>query len=256
MVGKYLRAGRNWGHVAARAAWYGTISCSLGGLPGGHPISQWCMRKWSAGCADALNIQRALRGAENLDLAPQAVLVANHLSSLDILVLGSYLKRDYRWLAKAPLFKVPFSGWHLKFAGHVPVYRGEQRGKNQDIAARIHAVVEEGASLLFFPEGTRSEDGQLKPFKIGAFMTAVQEGLPVLPLVVRGTHELMKKNAIDLEIRTDRACSVTVLPPVALPVGGDEKTRAEALRDATWRAMAAELTGPPGATPVAADAST
>ncbi len=243
MVKKYLRAGRNWAHVGSRAVFYGTVSVSLGGLPNGHPVSQWCMRRWCAASADALHIRRRLVDAHNLERTPQAVLVANHLSSLDILVLGSYLRRDYRWLAKAELFKVPFSGWHLALAGHIPVYRND-RGRNGDIGARIHRVVQQGASLLFFPEGTRAAGGALQAFKIGAFMTAVQEELPVLPLVVRGTHELMAKNAIDLEVRADRSCSVTALPAISAPPGSDQKARAEALRGAVFAAMAAELERP------------
>ncbi len=235
----YARATVNWGHAASRATLYGAISLT-GGLVD-HRVSQWAMHRWCAGTANGLKIRRELRHGERLQTTPQCVLVANHLSTLDILVLGSYLRRDYRWLAKAELFKVPIMGWHLALAGHVPVHRGERRGENADIARRIHKVVEDGASLLFFPEGTRSEDGQLKPFRIGAFMTAATEGLPVLPLVIRGTHELMEKGAGDLAVDRSRRCSVTVLEPLSPPAEGDPKDRADALMAATHAAMRAEL---------------
>jgi 1-acyl-sn-glycerol-3-phosphate acyltransferase len=237
----YLRAANNWGKAGVRAVGYGTLSLTCGVFPGGQRVSRWAMRNWCAGSADALHVNRTLRNANVLQAAPQCVLVANHLSTLDILVLGSFLERDYRWLAKAELFRVPFMGWHLSLAGHVPVYRGEARGRNGAIGDRIHQVVEEGASLLFFPEGSRSKDGRLKPFRMGAFMTAVTEELPVVPLVIRGTGDLMEAGAGDLSIDTTQSCSVTVLPPIAVPQGESAKWAAELLRDQTHAAFRREL---------------
>ena len=240
----------DWGHAGGRAALYGSISVGLGGLPGrGRSISAWCMHRWCKGTCDALGIERTVHHPERLANAPQAVMVANHLSTADIIVLGSILRSDYRWLAKAPLFNVPFTGWHLRFAGHVPVYRGEQRHRNSALARRIHKVVDEGASLLFFPEGTRSETGHLKEFRVGAFMAAVLEDLPVLPLVLKGTAQLMKKNAPHTDPDADKRCSITVLPLVQPPKEGDDRERAEALQAQVWEAYRRELYGegyPPG----------
>lgn len=236
-----LRATRNWGHVVGRLGVLVPISIAASRTPGQHWLTGWAMRKWCDGSCNGLRIQRELIGADRLAAAPQCVFVANHLSQLDIIVIGSFLRRDYRWLAKAPLFKVPLLGWHLTAAGHIPVYRGEQRHKNADLAARVHRVVDDGASLLFFPEATRSRDGQLKPFKMGAFMTAVTEDLPVVPLVVRGTHELMEPGTKDLNIRADNHCSVTVLDPIHAQPDGDVKRRAASLRDAAYRAFQQEL---------------
>ncbi len=237
----YLRAANNWGKAGVRAVGYGTLSLTCGVFPGGRRVSRWAMRSWCAGSADALGVNRTLVNPELLESAPQCVLVANHLSTLDILVLGSYLERDYRWLAKAELFRVPFMGWHLALAGHVPVYRGEAKERNGSIADRIHRVVEEGASLLFFPEGSRSKDGELKPFRMGAFMTAATEELPVVPLVIRGTGKLMEAGAGDLAIDTSQSCSVTVLPPIPVPLGESARLAAELLRDRTRAAFRHEL---------------
>lgn len=237
-----LHAARNWTNVGSRAVVLGTISLTVGAIPDkDQRVRRWCMRRWGASSCKALGIHAELFNQASIDDAPQCVFIANHLSTLDILVLGQFIKQDYRWLAKAELFKVPFMGWHLSAAGHVPVYRGELRDRNSGIVERIHAVVEEGASLLFFPEGTRSDDGHLKAFKIGAFMTAVTEGLPVVPLVIRGTHELMVKGARDVANKGDKNCSVTALAPIHAPPGGDEKTRARALRAAAYAAFARDL---------------
>ncbi len=233
---------RNWGAVGWRSALYGSISCSVGWMPRGRRVSQWAMLRWSREVSTALGIEAEFFDAELLDQAPQAILAANHLSTMDILVLGMLLDRDYRWLAKASLFKVPFSGWHLKLAGHIPVYRGAERDRNRSIGDRIHDVVQEGASVLFFPEGTRSEDGQLKRFRIGAFATAVREDLPVVPLAIRGTREIMAKGTGDVARGKSKPASVRVLPPVYPPEGASEEARAEALRDLVHAALEAELT--------------
>ena len=191
---------------------------------------KWCMYRWCRGSANGLRIRRKLINKAHLDAAPQAILVANHLSSLDILVLGSFLRRDYRWLAKSVLFRVPFSGWYLRIAGHIPVRRDlPTEERTRLIEQHIGNVVEEGASLLFFPEGTRSNDGDLHRFRIGAFMAAVQHMSH--PVWSFGTHELMVPTR--LSIRADRECSVTVLETPhrspGLPSGTD-KERAQALK--------------------------
>lgn len=207
------------------------------------------MRRWCIGASDGLGIRKTLIGREELETHHQCVYIANHLSLLDILVLGSFLETDYRWLAKDAVFKVPFLGWHLRIAGHVPVYRGDKRHLNAQLPERLHAVVQEGASLLFFPEGTRSKDGRLQPFKLGAFHAAVDEGLPIVPLVIRGTDALMHKGAKDLSVDRERECSVTVLPSIdpIVPEDGSEDARERAAFELCLRAasaMAAELGQP------------
>jgi len=242
----YARAAYNWGQVASRAVVYGSIALTAGVATRNRPLLHWCMRRWCAGSCDGLKINRSLHGREHIDAVPQAIIIANHLSSLDILVVGGYLDRQFRWLAKAELFKVPISGWYLSLAGHIKVYRGsEAHDRNRSIKEQIHTVVGEGASVLFFPEGTRSKDGKLKPFKLGAFLAAVREDLPILPLVVRGTGELMEAGANDLSIKQDRSCSVTAVPCIHPRdfEGPDDIARARAMRDHVYR-FYAETLGP------------
>ena len=205
----YIRAIYNWWKVSVYAAYYGSISILFGGFS--HKISQWAMWQWCKKLIVIFKIRQKWINGEKIAQAPQCIFVANHLSSLDILVLGSFIQQDYRWLAKSVLFKIPFSGWHLSLSGHIPVFRGKQKYKNKALPKRIHKVVEEGASLLFFPEGSRSADGELHSFHLGAFRAAVEESLPILPLVIRDTDKLMKKNAIDRSLNFEDECSVTVL---------------------------------------------
>lgn len=235
------RAIRNWSNVVARSAFWFTPDVALGPFDRSHRVTAWCMHRWSQSVCDGLGIQRELFGAEHLASTGQCVMVANHQSLLDIVVIGSFVSRDFRWLAKDAIFRTPILGWHLRLAGHIPVYRGKRKHRNKDLPERIHRVVGEGASLLYFPEGTRSPDGRLQPFRRGAFVAAVQEDLPVLPLVVRGTGALMRKGARDLAVSAHRTCSVTVLPPIPAPRDGTPDERAVRLHDDTLAAMLAEI---------------
>jgi len=254
----YARAAWNWGQAASRAVVYGSIALTAGVASGHRPLLHWCMRRWCAGSANGLKINRSLHGEAHIDATPQAIIIANHQSALDILVIGGYLRRDFRWLAKASLFKVPFSGWYLARAGHIRVHRGDDaRARNHRIKEQIHGVVEDGASVLFFPEGTRPRDGRMKRFKLGAFLAAVREDLPVLPLVVRGTGDLMEAGAADLSIRQDRSCSVTALAaihPREVP-GDDPVERAMALRDHIYGIYCEELGADAVAGPLDASAA-
>ena len=194
----YLRAANNWGKVSIRAAFYGTIGTTLGFFPGMRPVMHWCMHQWCQGCADALKIKRTLIHGERIHATGQGVFIANHLSSLDILVLGFFLDRDFRWLAKSELFNVPFSGWYLRNAGHIPSIEGVMPRHAINRSGGVSTGSLTKARVYSFPEGTRSENGELREFRMGAFTAAINEDLPIIPLVIRGTHELMASGAADL----------------------------------------------------------
>ena len=205
---------QNWVPMVFYTSIFGSISVMLGAITPGRSVSRWAMQNWAARVRASLGVQCEIKGAEILESAPQCVFIANHCSALDILIIGSFIGRDYRWLAKAPLFKTPFLGWHLSAAGHIPVYRGGAKSKNRNIQDRVGGALEEGASILYFPEGTRNPDGKLQPFRKGAFVTAVNHDLPIIPIVLKGTGELMKKGAKHLNVDRTRLCTMTVLPPI------------------------------------------
>lgn len=233
----HLRTAVGWVQLGAGAACFGTISVVGGALTRRRGVGQWCMRQWCARSLHVLGIEVVMRNAHLLNYERPCVYVANHLSDLDVLVIGSQLGGDYRWLAKSSLFKIPFLGWHLSQGGHVPVYRGKDKHKNEQLERRLREVTAQGASIFFFPEGTRSETGKLGRFHLGAFFTAVQQDLAVVPLVVQGTHELYSRSAKDLSTTAVRRCSLTVLPEIAPSQQGHLPRRAAALRDATRGAM-------------------
>ncbi len=151
-------------------------------------------------------------GRENLPKpgSKPVVMVANHQSAADIWAL--YLTgAQFRWLSKAAVFKVPIIGTAMRWAGYVPIRR-EDRGSHGSAMQASAKWLREGVSMVFFPEGTRSENGRLKDFKLGAFRLAVESGVDILPLVLRGTRDMVqKKSGIPCPARLE----IEVLPPVA-----------------------------------------
>jgi 1-acyl-sn-glycerol-3-phosphate acyltransferase len=162
-----------------------------------------------------------------------AVLVANHLSILDILVLYA-LFRPFKWVAKAELFRIPLIGWNMSMNDYVRIWRGDRESARRMMDhCRRHLA--RGAPVLLFPEGTRSRDGRLQPFKDGAFRLAHEARCPVIPIAVYGTGDALPKHGLVLRQRME--ASVRVLPPIA----ADGLPSAESLRDAAQAALSAAL---------------
>jgi 1-acyl-sn-glycerol-3-phosphate acyltransferase len=175
-------------------------------------------------------------GRSKLPWRGPAVIVANHLSLIDILVLYG-LYRPFKWVSKAAVFKVPAVGWNMVLNDYVRLTRGD-RDSIRAMMAHCRAHLARGAPVLIFPEGTRSPDGRLQAFRDGAFRLAIEAGCPVIPVVVRGTAESLPKHGLVLRQRMDG--TVTVLDPV------DPKAypSAPALRDAVHALFERELGAP------------
>ena len=159
-----------------------------------------------------------IAGRDRLPWKGPAVLVANHQSLGDILVLFG-LYRPFKWVSKKSVFNVPFVGWNMRLNRYVGLVRG-----NRESILRMmvegEGWLDRGVPVLFFPEGTRSVDGEVKEFKEGAFRLAINQGVPVIPIVVCGTARVLPKHGFVLDQKAD--CRVKVLPPVdPAPFGGD-----------------------------------
>jgi 1-acyl-sn-glycerol-3-phosphate acyltransferase len=236
-----LRATRQWVPFTARTIAYGTVSLTLGPLTKDRRASLWAMRNWCKSSARGLHVEVVESGLSNVPPSP-FVYCANHQSLLDILVLGSVLPGDFKWAAKRSLMKIPFLGWHLQLAGHVPVDRGAGTRAAAEVIGRFTKVLEAGKPLLVFPEGTRSEDGLLRGFKNGSFYAAVRAGVPVVPVALEGTHLLMKKGAFDTGDGTMRTVKVKVGAPIHPLAVGREGAKVNDLRQRTEAAVAELLT--------------
>lgn len=122
------------------------------------------------------------------------VVVANHESLADIILIG-WLPWDMKWLSKSSIFRVPFLGLMMRMAGDVSVHRGNASSRAQSYGA-LKRWLDRGASVMVFPEGTRSRTPEMLPFRNGAFRLAIETGLPVLPLAVHGTRTAIRKGSM------------------------------------------------------------
>jgi 1-acyl-sn-glycerol-3-phosphate acyltransferase len=132
-------------------------------------------------------------GAEHLDPKKAYVIVSNHQSLADIPLICN-VRFDAKWLAKAELFRVPFAGWMLRWTGDIPVERADRRKAAQALL-QCARCLRGGCSVVFFPEGTRSPDGEVKAFNDGPFQLAIREKVPVLPMAVEGSGAALPRNS-------------------------------------------------------------
>ena len=136
-------------------------------------------------------------GAENIEPGTSYVIAANHQSQYDIYVLYGWLGVDFKWVMKKELEAVPVLGLACKVLGHIYIDRSDSKSAVETIRAAKTKIVN-GTSVLFFPEGTRSSDGKIGSFKKGAFKMALDLGIPVLPVTINGTRNILPKGSLDL----------------------------------------------------------
>jgi 1-acyl-sn-glycerol-3-phosphate acyltransferase len=132
-------------------------------------------------------------GLDNIDGRKHYVLIANHQSYMDIFVLYG-LHRSFKWVSKEEILKTPFIGWNMLLNQYVFIRRGDMKSI-KEMMQECRDWLNKGASIMMFPEGTRSEDGQLQAFRDGAFKLAIDCNVDVVPIVIDGTHEIMGKNS-------------------------------------------------------------
>ncbi len=160
---------------------------------------------WIAG------VRFRVEGRERLDPERTYLFVANHASNVDPPILLLAIGRDIKVIAKASLFRLPLFGWLLRVAGMVPVHR-DDRERAIGAVELAAASLASGNDFLVFAEGTRSRDGRLLPLKKGPFVMAIKAGVPVVPVVLSGTREMMPKGTRRLRPGEAR---VRFLPPVS-----------------------------------------
>jgi 1-acyl-sn-glycerol-3-phosphate acyltransferase len=158
----------------------------------GH-FAHRCAQVWSRWILGTTGVQLRMHGDLPALSSGSCVYVANHQSIYDIPVVFAALPTQLRILAKASLGRIPFLGWHLHRSGHVLV---DRQNPGPSVMRRMEELVREGASLIVFPEGTRSDDGTLGRFKAGAFIIAIDHHLPVVPLTLIGTSAVMRKGFV------------------------------------------------------------
>lgn len=173
-----------------------------------NKLLAWRWAKASArALARACGVKVHMRGLENLGKGPY-IFAPNHQSNFDIAALLGYLPGVNRFAAKTELFRDPFLGTVLRVMGMIAIDRENPLAAIQSLQ-QLHL---DGWSVIIFPEGTRSRDGQLLPFKKGPFVAAIYLGVPIVPIVCKGTTRVMPKGQY-LSILPGEI-EIVVLPPV------------------------------------------
>ena len=152
-------------------------------------------RFWSRVLLKIAGVKMTLEGVEKIDPNRGYVFVSNHVSFMDTPVVLAHIPVQFRFLAKKGLFSIPFLGYHLKRVGHLPVPRDNPRDAVKTMTEAGRIIRERRISVLVFPEGGRSLEG-LKPFKEGAAYIAIKAGVPVVPVALLGTLEVLPMHSL------------------------------------------------------------
>lgn len=166
---------------------------------------------WAKTLLRATGIRVRVEGLGGIDPHGSYVFVANHLSYMDTPVALASIPVQFRFLAKSGLFQIPLLGNHLKSAGHIPVPLGDPRAAVKTMQLAAEKLREKNTSLLIFPEGGRSPDGVLYPFKEGGAYIAIRAGVPIVPLVLVGTREVLPFGSAVVQ---SGWVTLRVLPPI------------------------------------------
>ena len=191
---------------------------------------------WAKLCLLYSGVRVEVHGHHHLLPGQSYVIVANHLSQFDIFVLYGYLGVDFRWVMKHELRKIPVIGICCEKLGHVFINRDNTEAAIASLN-EARARLANGASVLFFPEGTRSHDGQLKPFKKGAFKMAQDLHIPVLPVTLSGTFDILPAGT--LRLHPGATARLILHPP--LTVTGHSDTELQTLVRQSRAAIATPL---------------
>jgi 1-acyl-sn-glycerol-3-phosphate acyltransferase len=180
--------------IAVYSIVLGTLSIGSSLFQRSGYFAHRCARWWSWLILATTGVDVEVHGLERLTPGRTYIFVSNHQSIYDIPIIFWHLPWQLRIIAKASLGSFPFLGWHLSRTGHLLVDR--RRPDPIGILKRWKGLVGQGLSLIVFPEGTRSADGQVGRFKGGSFLLAVQAGLPLVPISVSGSRHVMLKNRL------------------------------------------------------------
>jgi 1-acyl-sn-glycerol-3-phosphate acyltransferase len=184
-------------------------------------------RLWSRMILGTIGAPVTVEGLEKIDTSKAHVYVVNHLSALDVPVLYLYLPFQFRILAKRELFRYPFMGWHLRRSGQIPVDLENPKKSIRSLHRAVDAIGS-NMSLMIFPEGGRSENGQLQPFMGGAFFAAIKAQVDVVPMAMIGTYEMLKMNTWHIKPKPVRLLVGEPIATTGLKVRDTETVTAKA----------------------------
>ena len=160
----------------------------------GHRIGQI----WARSILFGSRVGVTIKGLKRISPGRPYIYMSNHQSNFDIPVLLGCLPVQFRWLAKEELFRIPIFGSSMRKCGYISIDRSDRRKAIRSLKLAAETI-RGGVSVMIFPEGTRSRDGSIQPFKKGGFVLALESGVPIVPLVIHRTFAIMAKNSLRIQ---------------------------------------------------------
>jgi 1-acyl-sn-glycerol-3-phosphate acyltransferase len=188
-----------WTGGVVNTIFWGTLSLIFSLFDSSGKLQHLCSRWWSRINLKISGTRVAVSGQENAIKDGPQIFASNHQSIYDILMLSGYLPVQFRWLAKKELFNIPFMGWHMSRMGYIKIDRSNMRQAALSFRKAAEKI-KSGVSVVIFPEGTRSSDGKLQPFKPGLFSLALHSGVPIVPVSINGSKDIVKKGSLRVNL--------------------------------------------------------
>lgn len=167
-------------------------------------------RFWAKSVLFISRVKVEVKGISNVDPTRSYIFMPIHQGNFDIPVLLGCLPFQFRWLAKAELFKIPIFGRAMRGCGYISIDRSNRRSAFESLQ-KAAETIRSGVTVLVFPEGTRSMDGRIRPFKTGGFVLTIGAGVPIIPIIIRGTYSIMPKSNLIIKPGT---VTLEILEPV------------------------------------------
>lgn len=216
---------------------FGLYSIALSFFDKSGSVMFGTARVWARSILGIARVHVTVEGFEHIDPKETYVFAGNHLSYMDTPVLLSHIPVLFRFMAKKGLFQIPFLGTHLIQGGHIPVSLEDPRAALKTLSRAAQTIRDRRTSVLIFPEGGRSEDGVLQPFKEGAAYVAIKAGVPLVPVALVGTRDVLAMGSA-----TFHAGRVTLRFGQPIPVAGltlrDREKLTEQAREQVVRMLA------------------
>jgi len=197
--------------IVLATIFFGTLSLIASFFDRTGTVQMRVARAWARTLLAVSGVHAHVEGLEQVDPSRPYVFISNHLSYMDTPLALAQIPAQFRFLAKRGLFQIPFLGTHLSRAGHIPVLRQDPRASVKTMQVAAETIQRNKVSLLIFPEGGRSHDGVLGPFKEGGAYIAIRAGVPVVPLVMLGTRQVLPYGS---GVVLPGSVTLKILPPI------------------------------------------
>jgi len=184
-----------WSCIALGGGVFGLLTIITYPLDRKGRVGHHWARLWGRTALLANRVRVRVEGLENVKGRGPYIFMSNHQGSYDIFALLGYLPFQFKWLAKKELFSIPILGWAMTAAGYISI---DREGTRKTVEAMKQAArkIQDGMSVVIFPEGSRTPDGSIQPFRKGGFTLAIRSQVPIVPISINGSREIMSKDRL------------------------------------------------------------